>query len=150
MGLDQRLMVIEYVSNWAHKTAAEKARYEALTDLLGYQASPDSPGIYVNVPVIYWRKAYFIQDYFSRTLGDLINGHETQVDRETLGELLELLDDTIDNPENAATNFPSGDWGSATDAAWFYGEVKRTYAELRKILEAPGFENKDFYYESDW
>lgn len=147
MGLDQRLFVTDYVGGWSFST---DPRYEDLVKLLGIEPTPESPFINIQVPVLYWRKAYAIQDFFERHIEPLENGQYHHISREALEELRDSCDHVIDNPEDAGEMFPGGGWMSGEHNEWFYTEIKRTYESLRKLLADPKFESVSFSYEADW
>lgn len=87
--------------------------------------------------LIYWRKCYYINDWFNDRLGGLENCHKHYIDKEVIEDLLWFCEET---------HFDSSDDGC------FYSEEEknRTIKALNKILKEVDFEKYKIYYWAWW
>ena len=96
MGLDMYLYENVYMSNWPHSKEADEAQYtdaQSVLALAGIKPDPQvgGYGVEVKTPVVYWRKANAIHQWF---VANCQNGNDNcgnyNVEDEQLTELVEL------------------------------------------------------------
>ena len=109
---------------------------------------------------MYWRKANAIHNWFVENVQDGVDDcKEYYIDREKLEELMNLCASVIAEPKRAKELLPpSGGFffGAAEVDDWYWDNVKRTYEELKQLLQLvdsyPYPQNGywSFSYESSW
>lgn len=159
MGLDQYLYARKYVSNWSFDTPQEKEEYAKVVESIGLtkdEIDPDNPAIYVSVPVLYWRKANQIHNWF---VSEIQRGEDDCRDYfvtdKQLKVLLELCESVIEkkHPDVSEDLLPAlggAFYGTYDYGDWYYEQVERTAEMLKKILDNPKLMGYDFYYSSSW
>ncbi len=142
MGLDMYLNRKTYVGN----------NYKELED----QTKIDVVGVkqnrvtYVIENVGYWRKANAIHKWF---VDNVQNGEdncqESYVGKESLKELLDLVNTVLADHDKAHGLLPTSDgffYGGRDYDEWYFNRLEDT----KNILESAIAEGGDFYYEASW
>jgi hypothetical protein len=175
MGLDMYLEAEKYVSGWEHGIAKNKKEFSdvfAAVGLLASDISSRSPGGYLTVNVLYWRKANAIHGWF---VDNLQNGSDDCQRSYVPRELLKILADKCakilserDDKENGQTS-DSADYiaddstddraleprsgfffGSTEKDERYYENLKYTRDGIYKLLENPRLADFRFYYLASW
>lgn len=162
MGLDMYLSVREYVSRidyskgWENRE--ETLAFRTVTDALGAGdlAEPEGHvGMYVEIPVLQWRKANAIHNWFIRELADGVDDCrplEMTVDRAR--ELVNLCDKVTDDNSRASELLPTGEgffFGGTDYDEYYYEDVRRTADRMRYILAEMEAKNMDWLvYQASW
>jgi hypothetical protein len=153
MGLDQTLYARTYVSSWSHSEPEAKVAYNAILGALGLEKAdtdPDHPIMYAWVPVMYWRKAYQIDQWFTDNV--FINDNNTDVafvDRGQLEELLALCEVIAKSKSETISADLLPDNKRDYDE-WYYEQIEYTERQIRAILANEKLAKFEFYYESSW
>ena len=94
MGLDMYLKAKIYVSDYRYQEGKEKRKFDAILKAAGIDRSlvpEESPGLYVEVTVGYWRKANAIHNWFVQNVQGGVDECQTSyVSPEAAKKLLEL------------------------------------------------------------
>lgn len=149
MGLDMTLTARRHVSEYTDPEL--HAMMNALTESIRFGSD-----IYaIEVEAIYWRKANAIHKWFVDNVQDGRDEcQRTRVTREQLVELLRVITDVVDYPEQAQELLPTQSgcfFGSTEINDRYWDELTRTRDRLREILEQTDIRNEwDFYYQSSW
>lgn len=162
MGLDMYLSVREYVSriDWSngYNNPQEAQRFGEVVDTLGMRdlLEPEgSSGAYVEIPVMYWRKANAIHGWF---VNELANGvDECQpiyLGPDKLRELIDLCDQVTEDHSKAGELLPTGAgffFGSTEYDEYYYADIAHTADRLRYIVNEMDAKQADtLVYQSSW
>lgn len=132
MGLDMYLYARKYIGTWREEDSAPRDQILAALNL--DMSDITEGGIYVDIPVAYWRKAQVVHNWL---VDNIQNGEDNCADyyasHDTLVELREWCLDNVDQ-------------GDKDDA----DQLQRTADLLTKILDNPKFKDYDFEYTSSW
>ena len=146
MGLDMYLSAKRYLwsFNEHDKALADKIDAEVGLNSLGRTKE-------ISREAFYWRKAWAIHHWFvmNAQYGE-DDCKEYWVERNKLGELLDILKKVDENPSLAEDILPlqaDDDQGKE----WELEQVRRTIPALDKLLNDENLkEHWDFYYQSSW
>lgn len=132
MGLDMYLYAKKYIGTWREEDSEPR---DQILAALGLEIDDiEEGGIYVDIPVAYWRKAQMVHNWF---VSEIQNGEDNCSDyyasRDTLVELREWCLDEVDQ-------------GDPEDPY----QLQHTADMLGKILDNPKFAHYDFEYTSSW
>ena len=103
------------------------------------EATDAEPWRYQYGTAIYWRKANAIHRWFVKNVQygkDDCNIHEVEV--EQLQKLLDVCEEVLNDRSKASELLPTQDgffFGSLEYDEWYWGDVERTAAGLRAILD---------------
>lgn len=189
MGLDMYLYADIYVpggynhiresSNAAHQKAA--ARFDGILSLLDIDRDklPTCDYINVQIEVAYWRKANAVHAWFVReTQGGVDECRESDVSREQLAELKDIVDqllDTVDLGDPVTRENIFGEYQEYPDATidadlaeellppqsgfffgstdldyWYIQDLQHTQKAIDAILTNPALNDADFTYRASW
>lgn len=154
MGLDQYLEVRKFIST----NSLHAAIHDDLVDKVGLHKRdiPHSTYAYINLEVMYWRKANQIHNWFVQNVQ---NGEDDcqayQVSTEKLQELRDLCEEVLrrEDTDFSQDKLPvaAGFFFGSTDYdEWYYGALEETVEALDKLLMNPSFKDLNFYYSSSW
>ncbi|MEY3909985.1 MAG: hypothetical protein RIT47_676 [Pseudomonadota bacterium] len=146
MGLDMYLSAKRYLFSFNEhdKALADKIDAEVGLNSLGRTKE-------ISREAFYWRKAWAIHHWFvmNAQYGE-DDCKEYWVERNKLGELLDILKKVDENPSLAEDILPlqaDDDQGKE----WELEQVRRTIPALDKLLNDENLkEHWDFYYQSSW
>lgn len=146
MGLDMYLSAKRYLFSFNEhdKALADKIDAEVGLNSLGRTKE-------ISREAFYWRKAWAIHHWFvmNAQYGE-DDCKEYWVERNKLGELLDILKKVDENPSLAEDILPlqaDDDQGKE----WELEQVRRTIPALDKLLTDENLkEHWDFYYQSSW
>ena len=163
MGLDMYLYANKYVNkvNWGKSmyeddSWAETEEFTALVNTLGCRDSirkEDVTGIYVKIPIGYWRKANAIHGWFVREMAD---GRDECQDiycgKENLEELLNTCRNVLEKNDNefAKENLPTCSgffFGTNEYDEWYWDDIKKTIEILENALKS---DYESFIYQASW
>ena len=155
MGLDSYLYRREYLSNYSWgEDENRKQKFAAIADAIGIEPCKDSPSIYVEVCVAYWRKANAIHKWFCDLDGGRDECQNIYVTRNQLIELRNLCADVVFEPATASSVLPTQAgffFGSYDYDEWYMEDMKNTVNQIEKILEATPEDGWiDFIYRASW
>lgn len=172
MGLDMYLRASRYVGGWDH---SKDDLFDPLVELVGLKPCTDSPGVYVEVTVGYWRKANAIHAWFVDWAQDgEDNCRPYYVSREQLAELRRLCklvlnaEPTTGPPQEARSQGPATSapatrlevaqeylptqagffFGSTDYDEWYEADLQRTVEIIDDALALPPA--WEFEYQSSW
>ena len=189
MGLDMYLYANVYIpggynhiresGNADHQRAA--ARFDGILSLLDIDRDklPTCDYINVQIEVAYWRKANAIHAWFvSETQGGVDDCRESDVSREQLAELKDIVDQllaTVDLGEPVTRESAFGEYQEYPDATidtdlamellppqagfffgstdldyWYIQDLQHTQKALDAILTNPALNDADFTYRASW
>ena len=167
MGLDMYLYRRQYVGGWEWKTVdtdgKEKALYENIINYFGVDRCEDSPHVYIDVCVAYWRKANAVHSWFCNLDGGRDECQPIHVSYDQLRELRDACDSVLRVPANvggrledtAAENglLPKRGFffGSYDLDEWYMNDLERTVEMLDKVLASVGPDTwTSFIYQASW
>ena len=99
--------------------------------------------------VMYWRKANQIRAWFADNLENFHDNGETEVTKEKLEELLQLVKDTLANRDMASEWLPTSSgffFGSTEYDEYYWEDLKHTEEALEEILQETDWENETITY----
>lgn len=152
MGLDQYLSVRKYVSRSDDIFDA----VVSASDVGGIMEEDGYTGVFLEVPVMYWRKFNALHNHIVQVWG---NGRDEcqpiELPVDGLQTIVETLNTVLSNKSSAKELFPttSGVFFGGTDYDEYYFEqVKRTRNELRDFLKKLDERTDDLYpvYQASW
>ena len=114
----------------------------------------DDYGLYVQLPVAYWRKANQIHDWFVQNVqGGEDDCGDHYVNHEKLQELLDLVEKVLmyGTEEKAREELPPAEgffFGSYEIDEWYWEQLKYTYEVLKHVLE--NTDGYSLFYSSSW
>lgn len=161
MGLDQYLSIKIFLGGYSSSSAEERNGYQEITRLLKVQdiACKDSPYVYAEVNVGYWRKANSIHKWFVENVQKGVDDCGTYcVSFEKLDQLKETCqkvldargtDTALDTSLKLLPPTSGFFFGSTEVGEYYYNDIEYTVELLTKLLTE---ENRkyDFYYHSSW
>ena len=164
MGLDMYLSVRKYVSrmDFSDYDKSEGYRntpeFDGLVDTLGvseFIEPQDSTGMYVEVPVMYWRKANAIHKWFVDTQADgLDNCQHIDVTTESLKELVDLCQQALSDKENAGEYLPTESgffFGSTEYDEYYIQDLEYTQERLKQVIDTMEKNQEHFaVYQASW
>lgn len=160
MGLDMYLSARQYISrlDFSAEDKSETPGFTNIVDTLGVRdlVEPEGwGGAYVELPVMYWRKANAIHNWFVREFADGVDDcRPMELRTEQLRELVELCDIIIEDNSKAGELLPthSGFFFGATDYdEWYFEDIRRTADRLRYIAnEMDGRQMEWLVYQASW
>ena len=105
-----------------------------------------------NVPIIDWRKANHIHNWFVNNVQDGVDDQNSYVvTREKLELFVELCESVIASPASAKEVLPTASgyfFGSTDYDEWYFEDLKDTVAVLKQALEDEDYIT--FYYGCWW
>jgi hypothetical protein len=164
MGLDMYLSVRKYVSrmDFSDYDKSEGYRntpqFDSLVDALGvseFIEPQDGTGIYVEIPVMYWRKANAIHKWFVDTQADgLDNCQHIDVTTESLKELRDLCEQELYSKDDLGLHLP-------TESGFFFGsteydenyihDISYTRDRLKQVIKTMEKSGDHFaVYQASW
>ncbi|HUE15396.1 MAG TPA: hypothetical protein VMR25_14615 [Planctomycetaceae bacterium] len=157
MGLDMYLKANVYLRGWNHSPAAEQANYAKAIKLAGFKmedACAESPSVYIEITVGYWRKANAIHRWFVQNVQEGRDDcGDYYVTDEKLDALLADCEAVIASPENAKDILPTGAgffFGSTKIDEYYMGDLVRTVAIIKKVRAKFDQKRLSIYYNSSW
>lgn len=165
MGLDMYMSVRKYVNRIDFSQDYDKSEgymdepkftsvIEA-TDMAQFLEPEDSVGLYVEVPVMYWRKANAIHKWFVDERADGVdNCQPIPVNVSHLEELLGLCDKALANRENAHKYLPTTEgffFGGIEYDEWYFDGLEYTQRRLRELIPMMERSGNDWaVYQASW
>jgi hypothetical protein len=165
MGLDMYLSVRKYVSRIDFSKDYDKSegyrntpQFDSLVDALGasdFIEPQDSNGIYVELPVMYWRKANAVHKWFVDTQADGVDECQPiNVSTESLKELLDLCQQALSDKDKAGEYLPteSGFFFGSTDYDEYYiQDLEYTQERLKQVIDTMEKNQEHFaVYQASW
>lgn len=164
MGLDMYLSVREYVSriDWREITSIEDRRETtqfrdviSAVDMRELVEPEGSAGAYVEIPVMYWRKANAIHKWF---VNELANGvDECQpiyLGPDKLRELIDLCDQVTEDHSKAGELLPTANgffFGDTAYDQYYFADIAHTADRLRYIVNEMDAKHADtLVYQASW
>lgn len=148
MGLDQYLSARQYLSEYDDNG---KRIQQAIRDNVPEVA--DMTPTYITCEAMYWRKANAIHRWF---VDNVQNGQDDcgryYVDRSSLQELLDTINQVIADPEQASYLLPTQSgffFGGTEYDEWYFKQLNYTRDRLTELLD-PKYDNWEFEYHSSW
>jgi hypothetical protein len=133
-------------------------KYVGANDSVSVEGVPDAGDLKLKelkYEGMYWRKANAIHAWFVENVQAGVDDcKEYYVEREQLEELMNLCASVIADPDRAGELLPPQGgffFGAAEVDDWYWENVKRTYEELKQLLQL--LENGSwwsFSYDSSW
>ena len=155
MGLDQYLEARKYISGHEWEPADKQKAYDTISAALGF--TPDDVYrryVIVGLPVGYWRKANQIHHWFVENVQAGVDDCGTySVSLEQLGELRDLCNKVIDNPDLAEKLLPTTSgffFGDTTYDEYYFQELQSTVDIINRCLGDEKLSGCDFQYQSSW
>lgn len=165
MGLDMYLSVRKYVSridfskDYNRSEGYRNTReFDAVVDVLGvseFIEPQDSTGMYVEVPVMYWRKANAIHKWFVDTQADGVDECQPiNVSTESLKELLDLCEKELSNRDDLGLHLPTESgffFGSTEYDEYYIQDLEYTRDRLKQVIETMEKSGDHFaVYQASW
>lgn len=159
MGLDMYMKQRMYVSPF-NFDVGQRARRITVNVTTEYEngcrdhkefSTKDYPqsGVYVDIPIAYWRKANHIHKWF---VDNCANGEDdckpVYVSREKIKELLDTCKAVLDDHSKAKDLLPTTDgffFGCTDYDEWYYLELENTIKMLSDLSD-----DGEIYYEASW
>lgn len=163
MGLDMYLSTKVYIprTNYNKRTPVPNPAFQQVLMSAGYSdvVNPgDHTGLSLEIPLIYWRKANAIHQWFVRNCaGGEDNCQPMFVSRDALHSLLAdcltVLDDhSVTMGKQLLPPQDGYFFGSTEYDDWYWEDIKYTAEQLRRVLDNPqlGDEWLSFEYTASW
>lgn len=171
MGLDMYLSVRKYVSrvdfsedydkSTGYRDTAEFASLVETAGMSEFLEPQDTVGATIEVPVMYWRKANAIHNWFIETRADgEDNCQPIWVNSEHLEELLDLCNKALSDRESAAEYLPTEGgffFGGTEYDEYYFQHLEYTQERLTELIPLmkrkndKGFaENDSAVYQASW
>lgn len=160
MGLDMYLNVRKYVNriDWDTNTKMESPRFTNIVNTLGIREllEPDGvTGAYVEIPVMYWRKANAIHNWMVRELADGVDDcRPLELSTDKLRELIVLCEQVLEDHSKAGELLPTGAgffFGATEYDEYYYGDLMHTADRLRYIVAEAEANDIDYLvYQASW
>lgn len=165
MGLDMWLNVRTSLRDWEFEEPEKRQTKEVSTvlEMIGFSRDDiDQPTIYVEVPVIYWRKANAVHGWFITNCTDGTDECQPiRVSRETLEHLrndamrvLSLRGDIqgVEEAECYLPPTPGFFFGSTEINEHYYNDLQYTVEEITKVLNKVPVNDwyTSFIYQASW
>jgi hypothetical protein len=135
MGLDMYLYKRNYVQKWEHHTPENTFDVSVKRGGVTYPNIKPERIVYVIEKVAQWRKFYPLNDWLFENCPN--DSQEFSIDREKIIEVIELLKQQVENPEEEIIK-------GITSDEWFVEEAHRTIQLLEDILSED--DSDDFIY----
>lgn len=115
-------------------------------------ANKDIYGAEVSVNVAYWRKVNAIHQWFVDNCQDGVDECQSAyVSQDQLKELLALCRQSLLHKDPSKLMPQAGFFfGSYDIDEYYWGGIKYTIEQLKRIVELPEFDELSFYYQSSW
>ena len=165
MGLDMYLSVRKYVSRLDFSKAYDEEKgfshNPEFTSLLEHTGLDDlierdeSAGMYVEVPVMYWRKANAIHKWFVDTLADGVDECQPiSVSIDHLKQLLEVCEEALADKENPDEYLPTEGgffFGSTEYDDDYWTDIEYTATRLKELIGLMEKHDIDWgQYQASW
>lgn len=162
MGLDMYLSARKYISriDFSNRDDLQAQTPEfrdivKITGMSGMEEPEGFAGAYVEIPVMYWRKANQVHNWFVNELADGVDDcRPLELTVERLRELVELCDKIVEDNSKAEELLPteSGFFFGATEYdEYYFGEVAHTADRLRYIVAEAEAKGIDWLvYQASW
>ena len=161
MGLDMYLSARKYIrriDDWGVESNVENPRFVSIAKTLDVTniVEPEGvTGMYVEIPVMYWRKANAIHNWFVQELADGVDDcRPLELSTERLRELVSLCEQVIDDNSKAEELLPTGSgffFGSTEYDEYYYEDIAHTADRLRYIVaEAEASDIDSLVYQASW
>jgi len=133
-------------------------QFDSLVDALGasdFIEPQDSTGIYVELPVMYWRKANAVHKWFVDTQADGVDKCQPiNVSTESLKELLDLCEQALSNKDKAGEYLPTESeffFGSTEYDEYYIQDLEYTQERLKKVIDTMEKNQEHFaVYQASW
>lgn len=151
MGLDMYLTKEEYVTYLENaedgklKTVVNavisitRTYSDGTNDTVNIKTGAWDSGLYLNIPIAYWRKANAIHNWFVENCADGVDDCKSiEICGNQLIELRNLCQEVLNNPEKAAKLLPTQDgffFGSTKYDEDYFTDLKDTIEMLKDIDE---------------
>jgi hypothetical protein len=128
-------------------------------DLTRDETDSDGSVLTVNVPVMYWRKANQIHNWFvSRVQDGNDNCGTYHVSRGKLEDLIGNCEEVLSRrgnpdslqPEDILPTVAGFFFGNTEYSDYYYEQLEYTVNSLKRVLDNENFFSADFQYESSW
>jgi hypothetical protein len=160
MGLDMYLNVRKYVNriDWDTRDKVESPRFTNIVNTLGIREllEPEgATGVYVEIPVMYWRKSNAIHNWFVRELADGVDDcRPLELSTDKLRELVVLCEQVLEDHGKAGELLPTGAgffFGPTEYDEYYYGDLAHTADRLRYIVAEAEANSIDYLvYQASW
>ena len=165
MGLDMYLSVRKYVSRVDFSQDYDKSEgyrntpeFDALVDTLGASdliEPQESAGMYVEVPVMYWRKANAVHKWFVDTQADGVDECQPiSVSTESLKELVDSCEKALANKDEADIHLPTESgffFGGTEYDEYYFQDLEYTRDRLKQLIETMEKSGDHFaVYQASW
>ena len=161
MGLDMYLSARKYISRIDFSkadTSTETLAFRQIIDTTETRevVEPEGfSGVTVEIPVMYWRKANAIHNWFVRELADEVDDCrplELTVDR--LRDLVKLCERVVDDNSKAEELLPTGEgffFGGTEYDEYYFGDIAHTADRLRYVVAEMEARDIDWLvYQASW
>lgn len=159
MGLDMYLYREEYISDceWSNDNLQRVDEFVITVTRTFNNATEDSrtfvvrkptQGLWLKVPVMYWRKANAIHEWFVDYSGREDDCSEIEVDGQSLIDLRDLCQEVLADHEKAPELLPTQDgffFGSTEYDEYYFETLQRTVEALKDIKP-----DSTFIYRASW
>lgn len=148
MGLDMYLSARMYLSEYSEDgSRIQKVIRDNVPEI------NDMTPNYINAEAMYWRKANAIHQWFVNNVQDgEDNCGRYYVDRSSLQELLDIVNQVIADPEQASILLPTTNgffFGGTEYDEWYFDNLNYTRDRLTELLDSK-YDNWEFEYHSSW
>ena len=160
MGLDMYLNVRKYVNriDWDTRDKVENPRFTNIVNTLDIRelVEPEgATGMYVEIPVMYWRKSNAIHNWFVRELADGVDDcRPLELSTDKLRELVVLCEQVLEDHSKAGELLPTGlgfFFGATEYDEYYYGDLMHTADRLRYIVAEAEANSIDYLvYQASW
>ena len=162
MGLDMYLSARKYINriDFSHKadTTTETLAFRQIIDATETREAVEPEGflgLTVEIPVMYWRKANAIHNWFIRELADGVDDcRPLELTVERLRDLVRLCERVVDDHSKAEELLPTGSGfffgGTGYDEYYFEG-IAHTADRLRYVVAEMEAQDIDWLvYQASW
>ena len=160
MGLDMYLSARQYISriDFSKEGMQEAPAFREMVEASGMTGlvEPDGyAGVYVEVPVMQWRKANAIHNWFVTELGDGVDDCRPMgLGTDRLQDLVTLCEQVLEDNSKAEELLPTESgffFGGTEYDEYYYGEIAQTADRLRYIVaEAEAKKIDELVYQASW
>ena len=162
MGLDMYLSARKYISRIDFSDHADlnakTPEFREIVKIAGISSLTEPEGFagaYVEIPVMYWRKANAIHNWFIRELADGVDDcRPLGLTVERLRDLVDLCDQVTADHSKAEKLLPTGSgffFGDTGYDEYYYQGIAHTADRLRYIVAEAEAKNVDWLvYQASW
>jgi hypothetical protein len=162
MGLDMYLRVRDYVSRLKYsepQKPEESMVFKEILRLTGNEGIVEPGGymgMYVEIPVYYWRKANAIHKWFVDNVADGVDDCKPfEFEYTKLEDLLKSIKAVLDDNKLAPEILPTQSgffFGTEDFDEWYFDTLKATHEDLTELYQRLDSKDDDAWlvYEASW